>query len=250
MPRRQRRAHRRSLLALSEAHDIGMLFPRVRPHDDVVEAFAERVARELATSAREIPQARIEEGVALVGETERGLIVDQVRARYPDRWASLSRAVGDERLTERTVVASAVKCAVIERLPIRRELLEFIEAAPAPASPCGVLMLALDPSLVWDRDDAIVIGRTVSPSGDPMVFYAEAHALADRRVEDWHLARVRELADRVDGQLPVAGLERASELLAEGIDEIRVDDAAVAWVAGALLAGYAHLVNSGQIERG
>ncbi len=120
---------------------------------------------------------------------------------------------------------------------------------PAPASPCGVLALALDASLVWDRDDAVIIGRTVPPGRDAMSVYAEAHALADRRVEEWHLARVRELVDRVDAQLPVAGLERASELLADGIYEVRTDDVAAGWVAGALLAGYAHLVYMGKIER-
>ncbi len=40
-----------------------------------------------------------------------------MRARYPDRWRSLATAAGDEVLVERVVVASAVKSAVIERLP-------------------------------------------------------------------------------------------------------------------------------------
>jgi hypothetical protein len=248
MPRRERRRHRRSLAALSEAHDTGMLFPRVRPRDEVVVAFAGRLALELPVAAVEIPQDRIEEGVALVAESERRRIVDELRARYPSRWASLTAAAGDVGLTERAIVASAVKCAVIERLPIRRGLFELIEAMPAPASPCGVLVLALDGSLIWDRDDAIVIGRTIPPGRDAMSFYAEAHALADRRVEEWQLGRVRELAERIRDELPVVGLDRASRLLDEGIAEVAADDAAAAWVAGALLARYADLVYRGAIE--
>ena len=250
MPRRERRRHRRSLAALSEAHDIGMLFPRVRPRDEVVEAFASGLALEPPRVATEIPQDRIEEAVALIDESERGRIVDELRARYPSRWASLTAAAGDVGLTERAIVASAVKCAVIERLPIRRELLEFIEAMPAPASPCGVLVLALDASLVWDRDDAVVIGRTVPPGLDSMSFYAEAHTLADRRVGEWQLARVRELAERISAELPVFGLDRASRLLEEGIEEVTKGDAAAGWVAGALLARYAELVYRAAVESG
>ena len=191
----------------------------------------------------------VEQGVELVEDAERRRIVDQLRARYPDRWLSLATAAGDEALTERAVVASAVKCAVIERLPMHREMVEFIEAMPAPPAPCGVLVIALDASLVWERDDAIIIGRSVPRTKDAMIFYTQAHALADRRIETWHLERVRELADRIAAQLPVDGLARASRLLADGIAEIRSDDAAAAWVAGALLAGYAHLVHVGKIER-
>jgi hypothetical protein len=249
MPRRERRHQRRSLLALSEAHDIAMLFPRVRPRDDVVEAFAARVACEIQRDAERIPPEWIEEGVALVEESERRRIVDELRRRFPDRWASLTAAAGDDALTERAVVASAVRGAVVERLPPDRRKLEFIEAMPHPASPCGVLVIALDPMLVWDRDDAIIIGRTLAGRRDPLRFWEQAHVYADARVEDWHVTRVCELAERIDAQLPVEGLERASELLDTGIAEVRSSDVAARWVAGALLAGYAHLVATGKIER-
>jgi hypothetical protein len=120
---------------------------------------------------------------------------------------------------------------------------------PAPPAPGGVLVLAIDPSLVWERDDAIIVGRSIPGTSDRPTFYAEAHVLADRRVEQSHLERIRELADRIDAQLPIEGLARASRLLADGITEIHADDGAAAWVAGALLADYACLVHIGKIER-
>jgi hypothetical protein len=249
MPRRERRRQRRSLVALSEAHDIGMMFPWVRPRDDVVDAFAAQAALMTERESLTIPQELIDQGVSFLDNGERQRIVGQVRARYPDRWQSLVAATGDEGLTERTVIASAVKCAVIERLPMPRGMVELVEAMPAPASPCGVLVIVLDASLIWERDDAIVIGRSVPRTRDPMAFYTDAHALADRRVERWHLDRVRELAGRIEAQLPVVGLPRASRLLESGVAELQADDEAATWVVGALLAEYARLVHEGTIER-
>ena len=228
---------------------MAILFPRVRPRDDVVEAFAERVARELSAGAMQIPPERVEEGVALIGEVERRRIVAELRDRYPDRWESLSAAAGDEALTERAVVASAVRGAVVERLPVRRGRLEMVEAMPVPASPCGVLALVLEAPLVWDRDDAIILAGVVGTAPDPQRFLTQAHGLADARVEDWHVGRVRELAERVLQQLPVQGLPRASAMLAEGVREVDEDEVAARWTAGLLLALYASLVASGEIER-
>jgi hypothetical protein len=228
---------------------MAMLFPSVRPRDPVVEAFAERVATEFETVAPHIPQERIEEGVALLDATERHRIVDDLRGRYPDRWASLVADSGDELLTERAVVASAVLGAVLERVPVSRELLELVHAMPLPASPAGVVVVLVDPHLVWDRDDAILIGRMVPRGREAMQFWSEAHALAERRVDASHIVRVRELAERIGAQLPAEGLERATEIVGAGIAEVRDDETAAAWVAGALLAGYAHLVYLGKIER-
>ena len=247
MPRRERRHNRKALLALSEAHDTAMLFPWVRPRDDVVEAFARRVATE--AGGPDIPQERIEEGVELIDSGERRRIVQELRGRYPDRWASLVSAAGDEGLTERAVVASAFLAAVLERLPLDRSKLEFLEAAPPPASPAGILVVLLDPHLVWDRDDAVVIGRAIPRGRGAMEFWSEAHALADRRVQERHLERVRELAERIESELPFVGLPRVSQLVADGVAQARDEDVAAGWVAGAMLAAYAHLVYTGKIER-
>jgi hypothetical protein len=122
MPRRQRRAQRRSLDALGEAHDISALFPWVRARDDVVIAFAKRVARELDPNDPRVPPERVEEGVALLDDRECRRIVDEWANKYPDRWTSLSGAAGDVALLERVVVASAVRGAISERRPTGRGL--------------------------------------------------------------------------------------------------------------------------------
>ena len=246
MPRLERRRHRRALLALSEAHDIAMLFPWVRPRDPVVEAFARQVAIEAGRP--EIPQERIEEGVELVDLVERRRIVAELRGRYPDRWTSLVAAAQDARLVERAVVASAFAGAVLERLPLDRTKLAVLEAMPAPASPAGVLVLLLDPHLVWDRDDAVVIGRAIPPGRAADEFWSGAHALADRRVEEGHVDRIHELAERIAAELPIESHPRASRLIEAGIVQLREDDVAAGWVAAALLAGYSHLVYSGKFE--
>jgi hypothetical protein len=246
MPRRERRRQRASLRALSEAHDLALLFPRLRAHDAVLDAYADRIAG--ALGAEELRQEWIEDGVALLDAQARRGIVASLRNRYPERWRSLASAVGDEALTERSAVASVVLATILERQPLGRGVLELLEVMPPPASPCPVLVLVIDPHLVWERDDAIVVGRMVRHGGDGQRFYKEAHDLACARVEDWHVERVRSLAEHVRSQLPAAGLERATALLEAAVEEVDADEEAARWVAGALLAQYAELVALGKIE--
>jgi hypothetical protein len=242
MPRRERRRQRRSLLTLAETHDVAFLFPWVRPEDQVFDAFAERVARLLAASAPPIPPAVVEDGVALLGRDERRRIVDGWAERYPDRWQSVAADAGDVALAERVLVASAVRGAIVERLPARRGLLEMIETMPPSMSPCGVLGILIEPLLVWNRDDAIMVANGAGSASDPQRFIGTAHRLADSRVEPWQVDRVRELADRIRARLPIAGLPRASRLIEEGCDELDGDDEAAHGLASVLLAFYAHAV--------
>jgi hypothetical protein len=249
MPRRRRRRHRRELDALGEAHDLSALFPRVRPRDDVLDAFAERVARELDPDDPTVPPSWVEEGVALLDDRERRRIVDEWTSRYPDRWSSLCGAAGDVRLTERVVVASAVRGAISERRPASRDLLAMLEPMPLPKSPCGVLGMVLTPPLIWDRDDAIVVARITGSPHDPQRFLATAHELGNARVEEWHVGRVRELAERVEDELPIEQLPRASALLEAGCCETREEQDAAVGLAGFLLASYALAVATGRLGR-
>ena len=125
----------------------------------------------------------------------------------------------------------------------------MIEAMLPPASPCGVLVMVLEGPLVWDCDDAVILAGIVGATKDPQRFYEKAHALADARVEEWHVERVGELAGRVACQLPVEGLPRASAMLADGVREVDEDEVPARWIAGLLLAMYASLVAAGKIER-
>jgi hypothetical protein len=249
MPRRERRRRRGPLLALAEAQDISALFPRVRPRDDVLDAFAERVARELEPDDPRVPPDRVEEGVALLDERERRRIVDDWTRKYPDRWSSLCGAAGDIALTERAVVASAVRGAISERRPPHRRLLSLLDAMPTPMSACGVLGVVLAPPLVWDRDDAILLADAAGSPEDPQRFLALAHRLGNGRVEEWHVGRVRELAGRLGDELPIDGLPRASALLEAGCLETGEDEDAAVGLAGFLLASYALAIAMGKVGR-
>jgi hypothetical protein len=244
MPRRQRRRHRRSLLALAEAHDISALFPWVRPRNAVVEAFAERVALELDPRDPRVPVARVEEGVALLDESERRRIVADWAHRYPDRWSRLCAAVGDVALTERVVVSSAVRGAISERRPVPRGLVTALEDGALSRSPCAALALVLAPPLVWTLDDAALVARAGGGTRNAP-FFDVAEDLARERVQEWHVERVQWLADRLAGQLPVAGLPRASQILADACRRVGGDDATAGAVAAVLLAAYALRIDSG-----
>ena len=65
-----------------------------------------------------------------------------------------------------------------------------------------------------------------------------------------HLERVRELAERIESELPFVGLPRVSPLVAgAAFAQARDEGAAAGSVAGAMLAAYAHLVYTGKIEQ-
>lgn len=238
MPRRQRRRHRQSLLALAEAHDISALFPWVRPRDAVVEAFAQRVALELARGDPRVPPGRVEEGVALLDDSERRRIVDDWASDYPDRWSSLCTAAGDVALTERTVVASAVRGAISERRPVPRGPVAMLEDGRLSGSPAAALALVLAPPLVWSRDDAILLCAAAADRS-PQPFFDAAEELATEHVDEWHAQRVQTLAERLAAQLPITGLSRASRTLMEGCRRVDADEAVAYGVAAVLLAAYA-----------
>lgn len=239
MPRRERRRERRRLRALAEAHDISALFPSVRLRSEAVEAFAERVALELDPADPRVPADRVEEGVVLLDESERRRIVDDWAGRYPDRWAGLCGAVGDVALTERVVVASAVRGAISERRPVARNLVVPLDDGTLQPSPCAAVALVLAPPLVWTRDDALLVARAASRTRDMGRRFEEAMELADAQVADRHVERVQVLAARLARQLPVAQLPRASATLAEGCSRLAQDVALARAVACTLLAVYA-----------
>jgi hypothetical protein len=196
-----------------------------------------------------VPPERVEEGVALLDDRECRRIVDEWANKYPDRWTSLSGAAGDVALLERVVVASAVRGAISERRPTGRGLLELLEAAPPSLSDCGVLGVVLAPPLLWDRDDAIVLADFAGPPGDPQRFLRTAHELGNRRVEEWHVGRVRQPAGWIEDDLPVVGLPRASARLEAGCRETREEDDAAIGLAGLLLATYALAIATGRVGR-
>jgi hypothetical protein len=165
--------------------------------------------------------------------------VDEWADRYPDRWASICAAAGDVELIERVVVASAVRGAISERRPVRRALIVPLEDAVLADAPCSALAAVLVPPIIWSRDDAIVAAEKGAHIANPEARFRAVERYAATRVRNAHVERVRRHAARLARQLPIEGLPRASEALAEGCTEVREDEPVARDVASVLLASYA-----------
>lgn len=231
------RLHAEQLRALAEAHDISALFPRVRPRDEVLDALAERVAVQLDADDPRVPTVLVEEGLALLRHEERERIVDDWASRYADRWQSLCAAVGDVALTRRAVVASAVRSAISERRPIPRGAFEALERRDLDDAAWRTLALVLPPPLVWDRDDAMLADWHAGAAAGHRRMEI-VHDFANDRVGDEHAQRVVRLAARVAKTLPLAGLPRASRLLAHAHEQVDEDVALAREVGRYLLVAY------------
>jgi uncharacterized membrane protein len=239
LPRRERRRHARQLQALGEAHDISVLFPWVRPHDPVVDAFAERVALELDPDDSFVPPQVIEDGVALLDRRERDRIVETWAERYSEAWASLCAAAGDDELLRHAVVASAVRGAICERRPPPRECVEPLEMGLLRGAPCSTLAFVIAPALVWTREQAVVVAGAVAHLRSTRERFDALHDLTNGWVAEQHVDRVRVLAARLQTRLPVDGLPQASETLAEGCRQVEAEEELAAGLAAVLLATYA-----------
>jgi hypothetical protein len=204
-------------------HDLALLFPFVRPQGAAIDAFADRVAVELADAPREPTPVEVSEGVRLLSHGERRRVIRSWAGRYPDRWRKICSEVGDTPLAERTFLASAVCAAVADRVVCRREIVAELEDGALEGSPGAALALAIAPPAVWS--------------------YEEVLAPEDAAVTRAHVARVRAQAGRLRRRPPYDGLPRASATLARGCDLV-ADDSVAAGVAELLVDGYLMLIQA------
>jgi hypothetical protein len=237
--RTKERAERRRLEALEEAQGLGALFPMLRPRGDAIAAFADRVADELGAHDGEIPEERVDEGLEHVDEAERRRLVAAYSDGYPGPWRSLCAEVGDRALTERALVASAVRAAIGERrLPPRGVLEEVEEEEAVLDSPANVLAFLLSPANVWSIEDAVVAGDAAEGLDVGPEWFEVVDEIAETRLERAHPERVRKLARHIARRLPLKGLPRVSALLAEGCKEVERDPALAEELAVMLLSTY------------
>jgi hypothetical protein len=197
--------------ALAEARQLALLFPSVRLSSAPVLAFAERVAAELG-EADELPADVLDEGLRLVGESERSLLVESWRHDFPDRWASVVHTAADEQAVLREVTLGALEIAVATCAATPPELVAAVDSSGFPAG--AALAFVLPPPYVWSYNDA----RAAALAGDDGI---DEMAAALMRSE--HEERVRELSASVERELPFAGFRVASELLAEACRATRED---------------------------
>ena len=242
LPRRERRRRKSELDVLGEATDLAALFPAVRPRDCVFAVYAESAASQvkLEREGAWVPTHIVEDGLALLDEQERDRIVRSWYDLYPDRWGSLVADGGDETLIRRSVVAGAVRAAILDRMPLQRDSVSLYESGLFADLPANALTLLVPPPSIWARDQAL-LANGIFPGGprfEPTRFDA-LEQYAGGCVGDAERARLREAADRIERQLPVEALPRASATLVAGCEVIATDDGWCSAIAARQLALYA-----------
>jgi len=129
---------------------------------------------------------------------------------------------GHARLEPPTVLA------LLAWLPLTDADLVPVEADHDRLDPLGALALILRPPTIWSTLEALAV-RECPPD------LQRAGAL----VTSLHRRRLLRVAGRTEAQLPLPGLPRASELVAEGCAIVARDQAACADAAAAQLVRYA-----------
>lgn len=220
----ERRRRRRELHALSELHDLALLFPFVRPRGRLIDVFADRVAEGMGEEPRDTSAAEAAEGVRLLPQRERRRLVRSWADRYPARWRKICAEVEDRGLAEQTLVASAVRAAVADRIICPRGVVGELEGGALENSPGAAVALALAPQAVWSYEDVVAPSEAIAGPAE--------------------ITRVRAQAARLRRRLPFEGLPRASATLARGYELVAQDDEAAAAVAALLLEAYAVMLEA------
>lgn len=230
------RAQRAALV--EEIARLPMHFPRLRPSDADVLAWADRLTSEART---EFPLA---EGIALVSARERARTERAAAKELQGFWRQVCEEVGDERLAREAVVAGAVAAAVEERLRAREPDLELIEErADVRADLAEALAFALEAADLWSLSEAAradtalaAIPEHLDDDEYGLRWEAVLAAQARRLTTRWHRRRLDELVRRLASRLPVEGRPLASAALASACDAYRRDGSVRERVAAHLLA--------------
>ena len=235
----------RSLAALEEAAELPRLFPHLRAEGDAIEAFAERVAREVAGG--EVAAERLAEGTALLDEAERTRIVETFAREHPGDWKEIAGAAVTRAAAEEALLGGAVRAAVESRAAPSGYVLHAIqESELLQDNPLEALGLALPPARLWSIEDPMRAGdATIGRSADDDWLDAIEDA-AEESWSDWHETRLAELVANLARHLPDPTFPRASAVLADACAELERDADAGPQVATVMLANYlVHLLAAG-----
>ena len=146
-------------------------------------------------------------------------------------------------------LSDGVRVALLEWLPLTRGELLAIEGEHILAATQALAALVRPPT-IWATRDAVIAARRVN--GESTTRRERHHALvayALTQVEEEHRERVRRIAARFAGQLPLEGLPAASATVAAGCQIVAPDDGACAAVAATQLARYAASAFVAEIRR-
>jgi len=215
-----RRGRGLELEVLDELGRAGILFPFLRPGDQLIDEFAWRVA-----AGFDLPRMatgeEMAEGVALLPIDERRRIVRSWAARYPQVWRSICRKVGDSELAEHTLVSSSVRGAIHDRVGPHPALLEQLESELFEWNPAAAVAFVIESDTVWLHEEAVW--------GPPTITKA-------------HVTRTRTQVRRLATRLPFDGLPGASAVLQRGC-ELAASPEVERVITGLLLDKYRFLLN-------
>jgi hypothetical protein len=229
---------RRRLDALAEVHDLGALFPFLRPQRADALAFADRIADSLA-DGEAVTTELAEQGLDLLDESERRRLVTSYATAYPGPWASVCEDVGDAAVAERALVIGAVKAAIGERRLPPRGVLEDVEAAEEELdTPEKTLLFILPPASVWSIRDVVGASEAAQGIEEFGDWIGAIDAVAEERLSDEHAKRIRQLARHIARRLPLDGLPRTSALLTRACEEVEGDEDGCYELAMHLLTNY------------
>ncbi len=146
----------------------------------------------------------------------------------------------DEGCDVRIAAGGEVRESLLEWLPLSRVDLAAYEGGLFAADPAGALTLLLRPPTIWSLEDAVAVDGMFPRTDrfDPARFDAILQ-LARRCVRSEHLARVRRAVAKIERQLPVEGLPRASAIAAAGCVVVATDEDRCAALAAQQLARFA-----------
>ena len=140
---------------------------------------------------------------------------------------------------ERALVVGAVKASIADRRLPPRAVLEEVEAEEEVLdTPEKTLLFLLPPATVWSiRDFVDASDAAAQESGLPARMRA-IDAVAEERVTETHVGRIRFLTSQIARRLPLEGLPRTSSLLATACDEVERDADLAYELASHLLVNY------------
>lgn len=238
-PPRGVRARLRIVPERAAADGVATLFTAVRPCDGAGTARARRRVPGLDGSAS-VTSWIVAEGLRQLAPPDRARVLERWRVERYDRAGALVADGGCEIGIDGVPVTGALRLALLRWLPLSRVDLVVIESGLWRNTPANALTLLIRPPTIWPAAEALTAAR-LFPCGsrfEPERFLAlERHARG--RVRESHLSLLRVAAERIERQLPAAGLPVASSIVAAGCAVLLADDEWGTAIAARQLARYA-----------
>jgi hypothetical protein len=196
------------------AANLAGFFPWLRPDSRDFLRFAERVAGELGPNDGDVSAERIEQGIALLTSDERRGLVARFVDRHPEQWAAVRSDAGDAPALEQSLVAGAVRTAILERRLPPASRLADLERGVAPVhSPRDVLAVTLPPEAIWSVIDLQAAETAATGVGTESEWLGAIMSVAGVRAHKAHPQRVQALASALRRRLPAHAFPTASAML-------------------------------------